>query len=151
MNKKQPLGEKSYKYIILQLIGSLILLLSEILCIFAFIDSLEYSFIIFIILIFILLLISIYLSIQTIIKPKYIVEYDESGIYLNYTKNKTIYILIRDIEYIEKRNTKARYHSYSFGNLIIKTKTKKYKIGVIKNLKETRDYIYSRIAYKYKY
>ena len=151
MNKKQPLGEKSYKYIILQLIGSLILLLSEILCIFAFIDSLEYSFIIFIILIFILLLISGYLSIQTIIKPKYIVEYDESGIYLNYTKNKTIYILIRDIEYIEKRNTKARYHSYSFGNLIIKTKTKKYKIGVIKNLKETRDYIYSRIAYKYKY
>lgn len=151
MNKKQPLGEKSYKYIILQLIGSLILLLSEILCIFAFIDSLEYSFIIFIILIFILLLISGYLSIQTIIKPKYIVEYDESGIYLNYTKNKTIYILIKDIEYIEKRNTKARYHSYSFGNLIIKTKTKKYKIGVIKNLKETRDYIYSRIAYKYKY
>lgn len=151
MNKKQPLGEKSYKYIILQLIGSLILLLSEILCIFAFIDSLEYSFIIFIILIFILLLISGYLSIQTIIKPKYIVEYDESGIYLNYTKNKTIYILIRDIEYIEKRNTKARYHSYSFGNLIFKTKTKKYKIGVIKNLKETRDYIYSRIAYKYKY
>lgn len=151
MNKKQPLGEKSYRYIILQLIGSLILLLSEILCIFAFIDSLEYSFIIFIILIFILLLISGYLSIQTIIKPKYIVEYDESGIYLNYTKNKTIYILIRDIEYIEKRNTKARYHSYSFGNLIIKTKTKKYKIGVIKNLKETRDYIYSRIAYKYKY
>ena len=122
MNKKQPLGEKSYRYIILQLIGSLILLLSEILCIFAFIDSLEYSFIIFIILIFILLLISGYLSIQTIIKPKYIVEYDESGIYLNYTKNKTIYILIRDIEYIEKRNTKARYHSYSFGNLIIKTK-----------------------------
>ena len=128
-----------------------ILLLSEILCIFAFIDSLEYSFIIFIILIFILLLISGYLSIQTIIKPKYIVEYDEIGIYLNYTKNKTIYILIRDIEYIEKRNTKARYHSYSFGNLIIKTKTKKYKIGVIKNLKETRDYIYSCIAYKYKY
>lgn len=151
MNKKQPLGEKSYKYIILQIIGSLILLLSEVLCIFALIDTLVYSFIIFIILIFILIIISIYLSIKTIIKPKYIVEYDESGIYLNYTKNKTIYILIRDIEYIKKRNTKARYYIYSFGNLIIKTKTKKYKIGVIKNLKETRDYIYSRIAYKYKY
>lgn len=151
MNKKQPLGEKSYKYIVLQLIGSFILLISEIICIFAFIDSLNYSFIIFIVLIFILLLISVYLSIQAIIKPKYIVEYDESGIYLNYTKNKTIYILIRDIEYVEKRNTRARYISYSFGNLIIKTKTKKYKIGIIKNLKETKNYIYSRIAYKYKF
>ncbi len=150
-NKKNPIGEKSYKFVVLQFILCVVCVLSIIIGIKGYIETFVSTFILLIIILFIVLCMSFYILVATLIKPKYIIEYDESGIYLNYSKKKTIYILIRDIEYIEAHKIPARYITYSFGYLIIKTKQKKYKVGVIKNLKQTENYIHSRIAYKFKW
>ena len=40
---------------------------------------------------------------------------------------------------------------YKFGTLHIQTKDKKYKIGVVNNILEIEKYIYSKIAWKFKY
>ena len=149
MKNKKQLGEKSIKFIILESIGILISLIMITICIILYINYEAIESILLALLSFILFIITSYLTINTIIKPKYIIEYDESGVYLNYTKKKSIYILFKDIENITETIPFSKYIKYSFGSIRIITKNKKYKIGIIKDIKVVKKYLYSRIAYKY--
>lgn len=94
MKNKKQLGEKSIKFIILESIGILISLIMITICIILYINYEAIESILLALLSFILFIITSYLTINTIIKPKYIIEYDNSGVYLNYTKKKKyIYII----------------------------------------------------------
>ena len=75
------------------------------------------------------------------IRTKVIIEYDKKGIYLNFRKNKTVYLLYKNISnvYVEEISDKA--HTYKFGFLHIYTFEKKYKIGIMNNVKEVEEYI----------
>ena len=86
MKNKKQLGEKSIKFVILEFIGILISLMSVIICLVLYINYEVIESILLALLSFILFIITSYLAINTIIKPKYIIEYDDSGVYLNYTK-----------------------------------------------------------------
>lgn len=148
-NKRIPLAQKSNKFIFLESLGFFPSLIAVVLCIIGYIKTSEIEFILVnIILLFCLIFIGCTM-IKTLKLPKIVIEYDNSGIYLNYSKKKTIYILIRDIERVTYNIPHARLVTYSFGTLIVETKTKKYRIGIIKDVEKVRKYIYSRIAYKY--
>lgn len=149
MKNKKQLGEKSIKFVILEFIVILISLMSVIICLVLYINYEVIESILLALLSFILFIITSYLAINTIIKPKYIIEYDDSGVYLNYTKKKSTYILFKDIENIIETIPFSKYLKYSFGSISIITKNKKYKIGIIKDIKVVKKYLYSRIAYKY--
>ena len=146
MKNKKQLGEKSIKFVILEFIVILISLMSVIICLVLYINYEVIESILLALLSFILFIITSYLAINTIIKPKYIIEYDDSGVYLNYTKKKSTYILFKDIENIIETIPFSKYLKYSFGSISIITKNKKYKIGIIKNIKVVKKYLYSRIA-----
>lgn len=150
MNYKTPLAEKSIKFIVLELIGFIFCFSIMILLIIKYFQTSYIEFFIFGIIFIVLFMISGYLTINTLIKPRIVIEYDASGIYLHYSKKRTVYILIKDIENVKASISYARFIAYSFGILIVQTKTKKYKIGIIKDVQKVEKYIYSRIAYKYK-
>lgn len=149
MKGKTPLGEKSVKFIVLESLVFFPSLIAALLCIIGYIKTAEIEFILLSILLMLILIFLGFILFATLVKPKIIIEYDNSGIYLNYSKKKTIYILIRDIESVISNIPQARLFTYSFGTLTIETKTKKYRIGIIKDVENVRRYIYSRIAYKY--
>lgn len=146
---KQNLGFKSYKFLCLYFTSSIFFLLFFILSISSIVKEFDK-----------LLLIALFISggfffafficcfIQ-LIRPKVIIEYDEVGIYLNYTRKKSIYIMFRDIESVMGVKAQSRGIQYKFGHLVIYTKNKKYRIGIICDVKDSEKYIHKRILYKY--
>ena len=77
---------------------------------------------------------------------------DENGVYLNFNRSKTVYILFKDIDNVFSNEISAMHGKiYKFGNLKIKTKDKAYKIGIMNDVDEVQKYIYSKIAWKYKH
>lgn len=149
MKNKKQLGEKSIKFVILESIGILISLIMITICIILYINYEAIESLLLALLSFILFIITSFLTINTIIKPKYIIEYDNGGVYLNYTKKKSTYVLFKDIENIFETIPFSKCIKYSFGSISIITKNKKYKIGIIKDIKVVKKYLHSRIAYKY--
>ena len=148
MEEKIVLATRANKYIFLMMYGILMFTIIIMLMVYLYIDTKEDVAIIFIILFGGFFIFFSYEIINTLIKPKNVIERDEYGIYLNYSKKKTIYILVRDIEGVLAEKVNTRYKTYSFGKLTIWTKNKKYKIGVINEVEKAESYIKSRIAYK---
>ncbi len=148
MKERIVLATRSNKYIFLMILGILLFTLIVALMVYLYIDTKEDAAIIFIILFSGFLIFFSYEMIFTFIKPKNVIERDEYGIYLNYSKKKTIYILVRDINNVRGEEIQSRYKNFPFGKLTIWTKNKKYKIGVINEVKKVASYIDSRIAYK---
>lgn len=155
MDKKSILATKAYKYIYLHLmgIGLILIFLIPIISLYIhckgdYIDDREDIMIIMMVILGGFILFSLIKIILFLLKPKNIIEQDSYGIYLNYTKRKAVYILSKDIENVSRENIKSRYHTFDFGNIIIETKYKKYKIGVINNVNEIEKIIYSLIRYK---
>lgn len=148
MKEKIVLATRSNKYIFLMILGILLFAFMATLMVYLYIDTKEDAVIIFIILCSGFLFFFGYEMIITLIKPKNVVERDKYGIYLNYSKKKTIYILVRDINNVRGEEIQSRYKNFSFGKLTIWTKNKKYKIGVVNEVKRVASYIDSRIAYK---
>lgn len=153
MNKKQ-LGFKSYKWFMTGILLLMLILFLLSLFIFSLIMK-EYKVLILIILVLIPLGIYFIYDYHNMFSlPKVVIEYDESGVYLNYRKNKTIYLLFKDIESVEERkyliHRKFRSSYFtSYGFIIIQTKDKKYKIGCIRYVNVSKKFIYKRIEWKY--
>ena len=148
MKEKIVLATRSNKYIFLMILGILLFAFMATLMVYLYIDTKEDAVIIFMILFSGFLFFFGYEMIITLIKPKNVIERDKYGIYLNYSKKKTIYILVRDINNVRGEEIQSRYKNFSFGKLTIWTKNKKYKIGVVNEVKRVASYIDSRIAYK---
>ena len=148
MEEKIVLATRANKYIFLMMYGIQIFTAIIMLMVYLYIDTKEDVAIIFIILFGGFFIFFSYEIMNTLIKPKNVIEHDEYGIYLNYSKKKIIYILVKDIDDVLAEKVKSRYKTYSFGKLTIWTKNKKYKIGVINEVEKAESYIKSRIAYK---
>ena len=82
------------------------------------------------------------------VRPKNMVEVDDNGVYLHYSKRTTVYLSFKSIESVYAKRDSARGIKYSFGSLHLKTKDRRYKIGVLKNVSEVEEYIRSKITYK---
>ncbi len=148
MKERMVLATRANKYIFIMMHGILLFACIIALMVYLYIDTKEAAAIIFIILFGSFFVFFAYETINTLIKPKNVIERDEYGIYLNYSKKKTIYILIRDIDSVLAEKNSSRYKTYPFGKLTIWTKNKKYKIGVINEVERVESYINSRNSYK---
>lgn len=152
MDKKRVIGVKSYKFILLESISFVVCLFFSALLLCDYIKSKRIVCLIFGLLMSICLIFILYLLINAVSRPKNIIEADAKGVYLNYNKSKTVYILFKDIDNTFSNKVSAMHGKiYLFGNLEIKTKDKTYKIGIIDNVDEVSKYIYSKIAWKFKY
>ncbi len=147
---KNVLAHKSYSFIILNLILFILFLFLSILTIIYGIKE-EDTTIFLMTMIFLGLCCLLFcVTIKTIMKPKVAIEYDDSGIYFHHSKNKTTYILTKDILSVVGNPMTGKGIQYNFGKLIIETKTKKFSFGVIKNVKIVEDFIKKRIMWRYK-
>ena len=88
MKGKTPLGEKSVKFIVLESLVFFPSLIAVILCIIGYIKTAEIEFILLCIFVLIILIFLGNIMFCTLVKPKIVIEYDNSGIYLNYSKKK---------------------------------------------------------------
>ena len=149
MNDKKVIGVKSYKFIILISIGFIVGLILSIIFLYEYSVLFRGITLIFGILSIICTLYAGYILIKAFVKPKNIVEVDDKGVYLNYSKNRVIYILFRDIENVFGDSMSTSKVNYKFGTLHLQAKNKRFKIGVVKNILETEKYIYSKIAWKF--
>lgn len=147
--EKEVIGIKSKKYINVSIISFICMLLLLLLSLGIFIDT-ENNFLLFVFILFLIPFIFIFISlIKSILNKKVLVEKDNYGIYLNYI-NETIYIKNKDIEHVYSHKIWKRYGWYPFGHLYIKTKGKKYKIGVIDEVEEVVEEIKKVYEYKFK-
>ena len=146
MNDKKALGFKSYKFIILELIAFILSVLMLLLFFQTYYteSKTEFTIILLGIIAFGLLIYVSYLLLKAIIRPKVIIEYDRKGIYLNYRKNKTVYLLYKNISNVYAEEISAKAHTYKFGFLHIHTFDEKYKIGIINDVKEVEEFIESK-------
>ena len=151
MNNKKVIGIKSYKFILLETIAFFVGLILSLLFLYDYFRTTRVICLIFGLLTFCCVIFVVYLLIKMFNRPRYIVEFDEKGLYLNFGKNRVVYILFRDIENVYGDRIPALRTVYKFGTLHIQTKDKKYIIGVVNNILEIEKYIYSKIAWKYKY
>ena len=119
MNDKKALGFKSYKFIILEAIA---FILSVLMLLFFFQayytkSKTEFSVILLGIISFGLIIYVSYILLKAMIRPKVIIEYDRKGVYLNYRKNKTIYLLYKNISNVSAEEISAKHRTYKFGFL----------------------------------
>ena len=146
---KQNLGLKSYKFLCLYFTCSILFLIFFIFSISSIIKEFN-KLLLIIVFIFGGFFLTFFICfIIQLIRPKVIIEYDEVGIYLNYTRKKIVYIMFKDIESVIAVNAQGRGIQYKFGHLVIYTKNKKYRIGIISEVKDSEKYIHKRILYKY--
>lgn len=151
MGNKKYLGVKSHKFILLEFIGFVASTFFSILIIFEYLRKSQAFCLLLGILFVVLMLVTGYLVIGTMIKPKYMVEYDHTGLYLNLRRKKTVFIAYHDIQKVFSDNSSGGHgHTYSFGILYIYTKTSQYKIGIINHVKDVETFIHSQIPYKSK-
>ena len=147
---KKVLAHKSYSFMIVNLILFILFLFLSVLTIIYGIKE-EDTTIFLMTMIFLGLCCLLFcVTIKTIIKPKIAIEYDDSGIYFHHSKNKTTYILIKDILSVVSDPMTGKGIQYNFGKLIIETKMKKFSFGVIKNVEIVGDFIQKRIMWRYK-
>lgn len=153
MDNKKTLGTKSYKFIFLETVAFFISVILSLLFIYDYSQTTREISLIFGILSICCIVFVSYILTKALIRPKFIVEVDEKGVYLNFSKKRIVYILFRDIEnvYGDRISALTRGTIYKFGTLYVQTKNKKYKIGVINDIQEIEKYIYSKIAWKFKY
>ena len=150
MIDKKVIGVKSYKFILLETIGFVVGLILTILFLYDYSRTSREICLLFGIVTLVSVIFVAYLLIKFLIKPKNTVEVDGKGVYLNFSKKKVIYILFRDIDNVYGDKISAWNANYEFGILYIFVKNKRYKIGVINDIKETEKYIYSKIVWKFK-
>lgn len=153
MDNKKTIGTKSYKFILLEIVAFVIGLILSLLFMYDYLQTTRVICLIFGILSLCFVVFVVYILTKALIRPKNIVQFDEKGIYLNFSRNRMVYILFRDIEnvYGDRISALTRGVIYKFGTLHVQTKNKKYKIGVINDIQEIEKYIYSKIAWKFKY
>ncbi len=153
MDNKKTIGTKSYKFILLETVAFVISVILSLLFLYDYIEKTREICLIFGILSLCCIVFLVYILTKAFIRPKYIVQVDEKGIYLNFSKNRIVYILFRDIEnvYGDRISELTGGVIYKFGTLYVQTKNIKYKIGVINDIQEIEKYIYSKIAWKFKY
>lgn len=66
------------------------------------------------------------------LRPQFVIEYDEAGIYLNYRIDQIVYIAYNDIEEVRTlRGWNRTFTRNSFGKIIVVTKDNRYSIGII--------------------
>ncbi len=127
MDKIKTIGTKSYKFILLEIVSFVISIIFSILFLHDYSQTTRDICLIFGVLMFCFSIITSYLLVKVFIRPKNIVQVDEKGIYLNFSRNRKTYILFRDIENVYgDRISATRGFIYKFGTLHIQTKDKKY-------------------------
>ena len=151
MDNKKTIGTKSYNFILLEIVAFVIGSILSLLFIYDYSQTRREICLIFGILSLCCVVFIVYILSKAFIRPKNIIQVDEKGLYLNFSKNRVVYILFRDIENVYGDRISALRAIYKFGTLHIQTKDKKYKIGVVNNVLEIEKYIYSKIAWKFKY
>ena len=151
MDNKKTIGTKSYKFILLEIVALIIGLILLILFMYDYSQTRREICLIFGTLSLCFVVFLVFTLTKCFIRPKNIVQVDEKGIYLNFSRNRIVYILFRDVENVYGDRILARRVIYKFGTLYVQTKNKKYKIGVINDIQEIEKYIYSKIAWKFKY
>lgn len=94
----------------------------------------------------VLLILILYEIRKLAVRPQIVIEYDENGIYLNYSINKIIYIAYGDIEDVRAHRRWGRHFvRYSFGSITIITKNSEYSIGVIEEVENVKSFILGKV------
>jgi len=146
--EKQALGYKSNKMLFLFLLLFIIDFALVIFILYEYFKDKELLILICDILFAVILIPFGYNVFKTILKPFVIIEYDDKGLYINYSKKDVLFIQFKDIFEVDKINLKAKYKEYKSGFIIIKTKEKKYKIGILQNVNEVYKFISKRISWR---
>lgn len=146
--KKKPLAEKSTKFVVLEAIASVIAITVATLMFFVFFTKGEKIGLVFAILSTIVAIIAIFLTFDTALKPKVVIEHDSYGVYLNYT-TKTVYLRYKDISHALSDRMHGRGVTYNFGHLYVWASDKRYKIRGLKNVEAVAGFINKKIAWKY--
>ena len=156
--QKQVLAFKSYKYMIQGLFIIFLELLVLYLSIYQIINaggSRDIKFGIGLLIIFVCSFAPTFIYfIPLFLSKKQIIEYDNYGIYINYSKRKIIYLRYKDIDQVsEYQFYNRRLFSSSilttYGTLIIQTKSKEYKIKGVEEVENATKFIKQKIMYKY--
>ena len=94
-------------------------------------------------------LITIIMFIKYLKTPNIIVECDDSGVYLHYSKKDITYLLYKDIKKVSIEERKG--YKYFKVVLIIEMKNDKYEIDTIKpkDIKKVKEYLEPKIKHKY--
>ena len=125
MDNKKTIGTKSYKFILLEIVAFVIGSILSLLFIYDYSQTRGEICLIFGILSLCCVVFIVYILSKAFIRPKNIIQVDEKGLYLNFSKNRIVYILFRDIENVYGDRISALRAIYKFGTLHIQTKDKK--------------------------
>jgi len=95
------------------------------------------------------IIITIIMFIKYIETPNIVIECDDSGVYLHYSKKEITYLLFRDIKKVSIEERKE--YKYYKVVLIIKTKNDKYEVDTIKpkDVKKVKEYLEPKIKHQY--
>ncbi len=145
---KKRLAEKSTEFIFVEAITSVVAITVATLMFFVFFANGENFALVFAILSTIFAIIFTFLTFDTALKPKVVIEHDSYGVYLNYT-TKTVYLRYKDISHALSDRMHGRGVTYNFGHLYVWAGDKRYKIRGLKNVEAVADFINKKIAWKY--
>lgn len=147
MNKTK-LAEKSIKFAVIELIAFFISIGFAGVMLFLY-DKVTDHHILVIALIILLLTCAtgaLYLSLNTWPKPKVVIEYNNTGIFIHLIKEKNTFVPYCDIKNVfGNQSCGGHGHIYPFGTLIITTRNNRYKIGIIKDVLKVEEFLKQKI------
>ena len=93
MYNKKIIGTKSYKFILLEIVAFVIGSILSLLFIYDYSQTRREICLMFSILSLCCVVFIVYILSKAFIRPKNIIQVDEKGLYLNFSKNRVVYIL----------------------------------------------------------
>ena len=151
MNKTK-LAEKSINFVIAEFFGATISFAFGFFALFLITNTTNNKTILVLLCFasFAIAIFALYLALKTALKPKIMIEYDISGIYLNLKKNRTEYIRYIDIENIYTTIPRGLMF-YSFGTVHITAKQGHFKIGIVKEIEKVEKFLVEKVSQFYQF
>ena len=144
---KKVVAVKSIKFCLLELIPSVVFI---VLFVIGLNESIKDNFndkepILLLLLLFGVSITTMYLSLKTLLKPNVIIDEEDNGINIYLLFNRKIHTKYKEIINVIGEPTRAKYIVYKFGTVHIKTKSNKYSVGIVKDVKEVEEYIVKKV------
>ena len=144
---KKIVAVKSIKFCLLELIPSVVFI---VLFVIGLNESVRDNFmdkeaIFLLIVMLVVIIVTMYLGLKTLLKPNVIIDEDNNGINIYFLFNRKIFIQYKDIINVVGEPTRAKHIEYKFGTIHIKTKSNKYSVGIVKDVKEVEEYIAKKV------
>lgn len=138
----KPLANKSYTFVILMIVGTLICLLSAFFMLIYGISNNDEIITAGSAAFFLAGFVSLIITISLMMVPSKPIKYNDYGLFISTTSIKNEFIKYEEIINVSAKNTRARMASYSFGKIILETKNRDYIIRGVSRV----DYIKGKIV-----